>query len=313
MSERATSVMAASPMPEPADAAGAHLQNDEPRSADGRRRRRRAEGVLRRILLLLALVGLVVVFASPLIWMVSASLKPEIEVMSPTPQLVGSEVLWDNYVRAGESLAPFFLNSAKLAFLNVVGLLFFASTAGYAFARLEFVGKGVAFALLLSTAMIPGMVYLIPQYILFREIGWIDTHYPLWVPQVLTPVFGTFLLRQAFKALPKELSEAGKLDGASTFGIFGRIMLPQVKPALAAVGVLTFMASWNDLFGPLIFINSTRLQTMPIALALFRGEFFTETNLMMAAATLTIIPPLLLFLLAQRYFVQGITMSGMKG
>ncbi|WP_217632334.1 carbohydrate ABC transporter permease [Ruania alba] len=267
----------------------------------------------KRVILLLVLVALVVVFATPLIWMVSASLKPELEVLSPEPALLGSEVLWGNYSEAGASLAPFFLNSVKLAALNVGGLLCFASLAGYAFARLEFVGKGVAFALLLSTAMIPSMVYLIPQYILFREIGWIDTHFPLWVPQVLTPVFGTFLLRQSFKALPKELAEAGKLDGASTFGVFARIMLPQVKPALAAVGLLTFMQSWNDLFGPLIFLNSTRLQTMPIALALFRGEHFTQTNLMMAAATLTILPPLLLFLLAQRYFVQGITMSGMKG
>lgn len=282
----------------------------------GARRRstaRRTRELLRRVVLLAVLVLLVIVFATPLIWMLSSSLKPEIEVMSPTPSLLGSEILWSNYAQVALDLLPFFLNSVKLAVLNVGGLLLFASMAGYAFARLEFVGKGIAFALLLSTAMIPSMVYLIPQYILFREIGWIDTHYPLWVPQVLTPVFGTFLLRQAFRALPKELGEAGKLDGASTFGIFWRIMLPQVKPALAAVGVLTFMASWNDLFGPLIFLNSTRLQTMPIALALFRGEFLTQTNLMMAAATLTIIPPLVLFLLAQRYFVQGITMSGMKG
>ncbi len=253
------------------------------------------------------------IFATPLIWMVSASLKPENEVLQSPPTLFPSSVLWSNYVDAGDGLLPYFLNSVKLAALNVGFLLLFASMAGYAFARLNFVFKGAAFALLLSTAMIPSMVYLVPQYMLFREMGWIDTHLPLWVPQVLTPVFGTFLLRQAFRGVPMELEEAGKLDGASTFGIFWRIMLPQVKPALAAVGVMTFMASWNDLFGPLIFLNSTRLQTMPVALALFRGEFFTQTNLMMAAATLTILPPLLIFLMAQRYFVQGITMSGLKG
>ncbi|MET1008350.1 MAG: carbohydrate ABC transporter permease [Propionibacteriaceae bacterium] len=269
--------------------------------------------VVRRAAVVATLLFFAVVFAMPLIWMLSASLKPENEVLASPPTLLPSSAQWTNYAQAGQGLLPFFLNSCKLAFLNVTFLLFFASLAAYAFARLQFVGKNIAFGLLLSTAMIPSMVYLIPQYMLFRQIGWIDTHYPLWVPQVLTPVFGTFLLRQAFRGIPMELEEAAKLDGASTFTTFWRIMLPQVKPALAAVGALTFMASWNDLFGPLIFLNSTRLQTMPIALALFRGEYFTQTNLMMAAATLTIIPPLLLFLLAQKYFVQGITMSGLKG
>jgi len=256
--------------------------------------------VPQRVVVYVLLIVLAVIFATPLIWMVSASLKPENEVLQSPPTLFPSSVLWSNYAAAGDGLLPYFLNSVKLAALNVGFLLLFASMAGYAFARLNFVFKGAAFALLLSTAMIPSMVYLVPQYMLFREMGWIDTHLPLWVPQVLTPVFGTFLLRQAFRGVPMELEEAGKLDGASTFGIFWRIMLPQVKPALAAVGVMTFL-------------NSTRLQTMPIALALFRGEFFTQTNLMMAAATLTILPPLLIFLVAQRYFVQGITMSGLKG
>ncbi|MEU4293063.1 carbohydrate ABC transporter permease [Kribbella sp. NPDC026596] len=267
----------------------------------------------RRAVLIVVLLFFAVVFAMPLLWMISASLKPENEVLQSPPTFVPSTFQWANYSQAADGLLPFFLNSCKLAALNVGFLLLFASLAGYGFARLNFAFKNLAFALLLSTAMIPGIVYLVPQYMLFREMGWIDTHYPLWIPNVLTPVFGTFLLRQAFRGVPMELEEAAKLDGASTFGTFWRIMLPQVKPALAAVGALTFMGSWNDLFGPLIFLNSTRLQTMPIALALFKGEYFTQTNLMMAAATLTILPPLLLFLIAQKYFVQGITMSGLKG
>jgi multiple sugar transport system permease protein len=274
---------------------------------------RQPRHIPKKVVIFAVLIVLAVVFAMPLIWMVSASLKPENEVLKSPPTFLPSTVQWGNYSQAGHGLLPFFLNSCKLAALNVGFLLVFASMAGYGFARLNFAFKNLAFALLLSTAMIPGIVYLVPQYMLFRELGWIDTHYPLWVPNVLTPVFGTFLLRQAFRGIPMELEEAAKLDGASTFGTFWRIMLPQVKPALAAVGALTFMGSWNDLFGPLIFLNSTRLQTMPIALALFKGEFFTQTNLMMAAATLTILPPLLLFLLAQKYFVQGITMSGLKG
>lgn len=262
---------------------------------------------------MMASIVLAVIFATPLLWMISASLKPESEVMQTPPRPFGSSVLWGNYLQAARTLLPYFINSMRLAALNVGFLLLFAALAGYAFGRLEFAFKRAAFALLLSTAMIPSMVYLLPQYMMFREIHWIDTYYPLWVPQVLTPVFGTFLLRQSFRGIPMELEEAAKIDGASTFAIFWRIMLPQVKPALAAVGVFTFMGSWNDLFGPLIFLNSTRLQTMPIALTLFRGEYFSQTNLMMAAATLTTVPPLLLFLIAQKYFVQGITMSGLKG
>ena len=165
----------------------------------------------------------------------------------------------------------------------------------------------------LERACESSIVYLIPQYIIYRHIGWIDTHYPLWVPRVLTPVFATFLLRQFFKTLPLELEEAAKIDGASTFGIYWRIMIPQVKPALAAVGMFTFLESWNDLFGPLIFVNSINLETLPVALALYQGQFFTQTNVLMAAATVTIIPVLLLYVFLQRYFIQGITLTGLKG
>jgi multiple sugar transport system permease protein len=148
---------------------------------------------------------------------------------------------------------------------------------------------------------------------MFQSFDWIDTHYPLWVPRILTPVFGTFLMRQAFKTLPQELEDAARVDGASTFTIYWRIMLPQVKPAMAAIGVFTFVESWNDLFGPLIFINSTELQTLPMALALFQGEFFTNISLLMAASTITIFPVLAIYLAAQKYFVQGIASTGMKG
>lgn len=277
------------------------------------RPRKKTSFSTKQLLVYATLIICALLFMMPLIWMMSASLKPESEVLQSPPNLVPSEFRFDNYANAAASIAPYFWNSVKLAALNVFFLLLFASLAAYAFARIEFRGKNIAFALLLATAMLPGMVYLIPQYIIYRDIGWIDTHYPLWIPRVLTPVFGTFLLRQAFKGIPKELEEAAVLDGCGLFGTYWRVMLPQVKSALAAVGVLTFMDSWNDLFGPLIFINSNHLQTLPIALALFRGENFTEVSLLMAAATLTVIPPLLLFLLAQRYFVQGITMSGLKG
>ena len=273
----------------------------------------RALAVVRMVVAYAVMSALAVVFALPLVWMVGTSLKQESEVLSIPPTFLPSDPQWDNYVTTFHTIKTFVWNSSYLAVLNVIGLLVVASMAAYGFARLSFVGRDLAFSLLLSTAMIPSIVYLIPQYILYRNFGWIDTHYPLWVPKVLTPVIGTFLLRQFFKSLPQDLEDAARIDGASTFRIYWNIMLPQVKPGLAAVGVFTFLESWNDLFGPLIFINSIELQTLPVALALYRGEFFTQTSLVMAAATITVLPVILLFISSQRYFIQGITMTGLKG
>lgn len=279
-------------------------------------RRPRGSGtgrVVMRVLYYAVMVAIALLFLLPLFWMVSTSLQTEAETLSVPPTLVPAEPQWQNYATVFEIIPTFLFNSVKLAVLNVVGLLFFASLAGYAFGRLTFPGRDAAFLVLLATMILPAIVYLLPQYILFLNFGWIDTHYPLWVPRVLTPVIGTFLLRQAFKTLPKELEEAAKVDGASTFRIYWQVMLPQVRPALAAVGILTFLESWNDLFGPLIFLNSRDLQTLPVALALFQGEFLTRWDLLMAGATISVVPVLVLFFACQRYFIQGISMEGMKG
>lgn len=275
--------------------------------------RRRAVRITLLVLQYAVMTLLAIAFALPLIWMIGTSLKLESEVLAIPPTFLPTSPQWHNYAETFETIRDFLWNSTYLAVLNVVLLLLFSSAAAYGFARLDFFGRDLAFSLLLSTAMIPGIIYLIPQYILYRNIGWIDTHYPLWVPRVLTPVIGTFLLRQFFKSLPLDLEDAAKLDGASTFQIYWRIMLPQVKPGLAAVGVFTFLDSWNDLFGPLIFINSIEKQTLPVALALYQGEFFTQTNLLMAAATITVVPVILIFLASQKYFIQGIALTGLKG
>jgi multiple sugar transport system permease protein len=275
--------------------------------------RRRLPEVMRRLALYLVMMVLAIAFAAPLLWMVATSLKSEAEVMALPPTIFPTQPLWHNYLETFETVRGFLWNSSYLALLNAGLLLLVSSMAAYGFARLNFFGRDLAFSLLLATAMIPGIIYLIPQYILFRNLGWIDTHFPLWVPRVLTPVLGTFLLRQFFKSLPRDLEDAAKIDGASNFEIYWRIMLPQVKPGLAAVGVFTFLESWNDLFGPLIFINSIAKQTLPVALALYQGEFFTQTNLLMAAATITIVPVIVIFLASQKYFIQGITLTGLKG
>lgn len=282
--------------------------------APGRSRgRMRIQTVAGALLAYAVMAALAVVFALPLVWMIGTSLKRESEVLSIPPTWIPAEAQWANYATTFDTIRTFMWNSSYLAVLNVVGLLLVASMAAYGFARLEFAGRDLAFALLLSTAMIPGIIYLIPQYILYRNFGWIDTHYPLWVPRVLTPVIGTFLLRQFFKTIPQDLEDAARIDGASTLRIYWSIMLPQVKPGLAAVGVFTFLDSWNDLFGPLIFINSVERQTLPVALALYRGEFFTQTTLLMAGATITVLPVILLFIGSQKYFIRGITMTGLKG
>jgi ABC-type glycerol-3-phosphate transport system permease component len=249
---------------------------------------------------------------APLLWMVTASLKPENQVMAIPPTFLPRHFEWQNYVEAWGSVQGFLFNSLKLAVLSVGGTLFVSSLAAFAFARIRFAGRDLAFAVLLSTIMVPGFVTLIPLYIIYRQIGWIDTHEPLWVPRVLHYVFGIFLLRQFFMQIPQELEDAARIDGASTFQIYWRIMLPQVVPALATIGIFVFLDSWNDLFGPLIFLNSPHLQTLPVALALFQGEFFSQISVQMAAATIIILPILVVFFSAQKYFLQGVTMTGLK-
>ncbi|GIV75611.1 MAG: sugar ABC transporter permease [Litorilinea sp.] len=261
------------------------------------------------------LLALTVVFALPLVWMLSTSLKTEAQVVELPPRWIPDPIVWQNYPRMWTS-APFdafYWNSVKVAALNVGGTLFFASLAGYAFARIRFWGRDFMFSVLLSTLMIPGVVTLIPLYVIFRDIGWIDTHYPLWVPGILSNVSSIFLLRQFFKTIPQDLEDAARIDGCSNFGIYARIMIPQVKPALATVGIFTYLGSWNAFLAPLIFINTLEKQTLPMGLALFQTEFYTSVALTMAASTIVTAPVLLVYFFAQRYFIRGITLTGLKG
>lgn len=280
---------------------------------DQQARRRRKIGQFATNAFFYALMTvLAAIFLAPLAWMVTTSLKPENKALALPPTFLPRDFQWENYQEVWDVIPPFLMNSVKLAAINVVGVLFVASLAAYAFARLHFRGRDVAFSILLSTLMVPGIVTLIPLYIIYRQIGWVDTHFPLWVPRVLHSVFAIFLLRQFFKQIPQDLEDAAILDGASTFEVYWRIMLPQVMPALAAVGIFTFLDSWNDLFGPLIFLNSPDLQTLPVALKLFQGEFFSQVTVLMAGATVSIIPVILVYFSAQRYFLRGIVLTGLK-
>jgi len=257
----------------------------------------------------------VVAFAMPLVWMISTGLKPESEVVRLPPKWIPNPFLWSNYPEMWRSspFGAFYRNSTKIATFNVCGVLFFSSLAGYAFARIKFVGRDILFSILLSTMMIPGAVTLIPLYITFRNIGWIDTHYPLWVPGILASVSSIFMLRQFFMTIPRELEDAARIDGCTNFGVYWKIVIPQVKPALATVGIFAFLGSWNSFIAPLIFINSLEKQTLPMGLALFQTEFSTSVSLTMAAASAVTAPVLLIYFFAQGYFVQGITLTGIKG
>lgn len=252
----------------------------------------------------------------PFFWMVSTSLKARRDVFAFPPQWFPNPPMWENYVELIQRL-PIFLftfNSFKIAVLSVIGQLFFCSLAGYGFARFEFPLKREFFGMLLLTLMIPGIVNLVPQFIMYKHLGWLDTHLPLILPNVLASTFGTFLFRQFMLTIPRDLEDAARIDGANAFAIYWRIMLPLCKPAAAVLATFTFIHSWNQLLGPIIFIQSLEKMTLTVGLSYFRTETLNDTpwQLIMAGATLSLLPSMLVFLSTQRYFVRGITMSGLK-
>lgn len=250
---------------------------------------------------------------APFIWMVSTSLKSLNEVFVFPPTLFGESLRWNNYLQISERFpfSIFFLNSLKIAILVTAGQLFTCSLGGYSFARLKFPGRDIIFLLYLATLMIPYFVIVIPIFIMMRSFGWVDTHYALIVPGLFS-AFGTFLMKQFFLTIPRELEDAAKIDGCTPFGIYRRIFLPLSKPALAALGIFTFMWSWNDFLAPLIFLNTITKRTIPLGLAVMQGLYSTDWPSLMAASVLSVMPIIIVFLCAQEFFVKGITLSGLK-
>jgi ABC-type glycerol-3-phosphate transport system permease component len=252
----------------------------------------------------------------PFVWMVSTSLKQEGSVYVFPPVWIPHPLRWDNYSTLF-SIVPFgsaFLNSVIIAASVTIGQILSASLAAYAFARLRFRGKNVLFLIFLATMMVPSQVTLIPQFILFRAVGWVNTLLPLTVPAFFGSAFGMFLLRQFFLSLPRELFEAAVIDGASPPYMYWRVALPLAKPALATFGVFVFMGTWNDLITPAVYLSDMDKMTLTLVLAQLNNGFGADyTAHTMAGAVLSILPLLIAFLLAQRYFVQGITLTGLKG
>ncbi len=261
-------------------------------------------------------IALSITFLFPLFWMATTSLKTMEQAYVFPPKWIPSPIVWQNYVRLFTELPflRFTWNSVVIAVLNTIGVTLSSALCAFGFARLRARGRGFLFLILLSTIMLPYQVILVPTFILFKKLNWIDTILPLVVPAYFGGgAFNIFLLRQFFMTIPFELDEAAIIDGAGWFTIFWRILLPLSKPALATVAVLNFVSVWTDFFGPLIYLNSLEKMTLAVGLAFLRGQHYSLLTLMMAGSMYATIPMLVIFFVAQRYFVEGIVLTGLKG
>lgn len=283
--------------------------------ARGRRPgRHRTDQLLRVLATVILLVGGLVILL-PFAWLVSTSLKPDSQVYIDPPIWIPSPIKFSNYLDAW-TLAPFttyYLNTIDIVVITIAGTLLSNSLGAYAFARLRAPGRDLLFAIVLSTMMLPGIVTFIPQFVYFSRLGWVDTWLPLTVPAFFGSPFYTFLLRQFFLTIPLELEDAARIDGASRLTMYWRIIMPLAKPALAAVAIFQFVATWSDFFGPYVYLVTDEKKTISVGLTVFLGVHSADWTLLMAAATTATIPMVLVFFFAQRYFIQGVVTSGFGG
>ncbi|NLA52620.1 MAG: carbohydrate ABC transporter permease, partial [Alcaligenaceae bacterium] len=256
-----------------------------------------------------------VVYLFPVVWMVSTSLKTDPQIVRIPPNLIPSPVRWANY---GDALRTInFLRAAKntlyITGMNIIGNILSSSIVAYSFARLRWKGRELLFGIMLSTLMLPFAVTMVPQYLIFRNLGWVNTFKPLWVPAFFGSPFYIFLLRQFMLTLPNSYDDAARIDGCSSFGIYWRIIMPLIKPALTVVAMFTFTTHWNDFLGPLIYLSREELYTFALALQKFQSDYVVNWAQLMAASSVMTLPIIALFFAGQRYFIQGVVMSGIKG
>lgn len=267
------------------------------------------------IVCMIILILLSVVCMFPFYWMVRSSFMTNREIMSLPIQWLPSHFNFDNFVKAF-SITPFgryFLNSIIVVSLNVVGQVFSSSFAAFGYSRLKFRGKNFWFAVLLTTMMIPYSVLMIPQFVGWQKVGAYNTFWPLTLPAFFGNAFNIFLVRQFFSGIPKDYDAAAKVDGANYFDIYWKIILPCAKPVLCSVAVFTFMSTWNDFMGPLLYLDDDNLKTVSLGLQYFIGQHDSQWSLLMAASTCITLPMIVVYFFAQRYFIEGITFSGLKG
>jgi len=269
--------------------------------------------IFHAVLLYSALIAVAWVWLFPIAWAVSGSLKTEGEISQPT--LLPAHPQWSNYTEVF-ALMPFwrmFLNTVLYAGCVTAGQVFFCSLAGYAFARLDFRGRDALFVVYLGTLMVPLTVTVIPQFILMRTVGWVDTPWAMIVPGLFGSAFGTYLMRQFFHTLPTDLEEAATLDGCSPWQIYWRVLLPHARPAVMVLAVLTWVNVWNDFLWPLLMLQRNSLATLTLGLVRLRGEYVSRWPIITATSVLILLPLILIYALAQRSFVRGIAVTGISG
>jgi multiple sugar transport system permease protein len=265
---------------------------------------------LLHVFLILVALSMIV----PFVWMVSTSLKDFGQVFNIPPNWIPDPIVWENYPDSLQAL-PFgraYWNSFYIAAIVVTSQLLTCSMAAYAFARIDFPFRDTIFIIFLATLMIPQQVTIIPTYLIMRDLGWLDTHLALIVPHALFSAFGVFLLRQFIKSLPEELEESAILDGANRWRVYWQIIVPLIKAPLAALAIFSFLGQWNAFFSPNIFLSTPEKFTIPLLLNQFRGLYVTDWTLMMAAATIAIVPVLIIYLFGQRYIIEGVALTGLK-
>jgi len=270
---------------------------------------------LSRAIIYLILAAGAFIILVPFAWTISTALKTPQQALKVPPVWIPEPVMWENFAKAwtAKPFATYYANSLLIAVLNIIGQLISCSLVAYGFARLRFPGRDLLFMVMLGTMMIPFQILIIPRFILFKNLGWLDSLLPLIVPHFFGGAFNVFLLRQYFMSIPLELDDAARIDGCGHWSIFWRIIMPLSKPALGAVMVFEFLNSWDDFLGPLIYISKDKLYTVALGLAAFRNDYFIEWNLFMAAAALAMAIPLIIFFVAQKYFIEGVQLTGAGG
>ncbi len=261
------------------------------------------------------LLGIGLLFGLPFYWLLATSLKPDAQIFQMPPVWLPHPVQWSNYPRA-LTYIPFLsytFNTLTLCVLNVIGTVTSCSLVAYSLAKIRWRGRDLVFYSLVATMILPGQVTLIPTFAIFKWLGWIGSYRPLVVPAFFGSAFFIFLLRQFFLTLPNELSDAARIDGCSEFGAYWRIILPLSRPALVTVALFTFIGTWNDFLGPLLYLSDERSYTLSMGLQFFVSQHGAEWGMLMAASTVMTLPILVIFFLAQGTFIQGVTLSGIKG
>ena len=293
-----------------------HFASQETRRRGSRFWGKKARRTVTNVFLYIILTTFAALFSLPLIWMISTSFKTIQQQVAWPPVWIPNPIVWQNYPDAFDflPLGRYTLNTLFITAMSLLGTFISCPLVAYAFARIQFPGRNALFIVLIATIMLPGAVRLIPTYLMYEKIGWLNTYLPMIVPAYFGSPFYIFLLRQYFRTVPEDLADAARVDGATEMGILYRIFIPLAGPALATMAIFSFQSHWNDFFGPLIYLNKEEMRTLALGLYFFRAyQDTTNWGQMMAAATTMTLPVLILFALFQRHFIRGVALTGIKG